>query len=380
MDFRWTDSARDLHDRILRFARERLPTRPGARGRDGFSLADWRHCAEFGLTGLCVSEAFGGLGLGALETAYGFEAFGHGCENAGLVFSVGAHLFACAVPIATHGSETVKGRVLARLARGEWIGANAITEAEAGSDTSLLSTRARRDGDGYVIDGVKSYVTNAPVADVMVVYATTNPSHGHLGLSAFVVEKGMPGLSIGEPFAKMGLTASPIASVYLDGCRVPAANRLGDEGKGAAIFADSMGWERACLFAGYLGSMERQVTRCVDFAKTRRQFGKPIGKQQAIAHRIVDMKLRLEAARLLVYRACWLMDQGEPAVLEVACAKLAVSEAAIRAGLDAIQIHGGAGFIVETGVECALRDAVGSTLFSGTSEIQRNIIAARLGL
>ena len=171
-----------------------------------------------------------------------------------------------------------------------------------------------------------------------------------------------------------------MASIYLDGCRVPATQRVGAEGAGATVFSNSMSWERTCLFAGYVGALDRQLELCIQHARQRSQFGKPIGKQQAIAHRIADMKLRLESARLLLYRACWLLERGHKALLEVACAKLAVSEAAIRGGLDAIQIHGGSGIVSETGVERMLRDALGSTLFSGTSEIQRNIVAARLGL
>jgi alkylation response protein AidB-like acyl-CoA dehydrogenase len=370
-----------MHTRTLQFARAHLNEGVVDRDRSHrFSARDWRRCGEFGLAGLCVEERYRGLGLGALDTAHTFEALGQGCEDGGLMFSLGAHLFACVMPIAKHANESLKQEVLPRLATGEWIGANAITEPEAGSDAFALSTLARLDGDSYVIDGVKSYVTNAPVADAFVVYAMTHPELGHLGVNAFVVERTRRGVNVGEPFAKMGLTTSPIASVYFDGCRVPVSSRLGADGAGAGVFADSMGWERTCLFAGYLGAMDRLLERCIDHAKGRKQFGKSIGKQQAVAHRIVDMKLRIESARWLLYRACWLLDRGEKAGLEVACAKLAVSEAAIRGGLDAIQIHGGAGFMVDVGIERLLRDAIGSSIFSGTSEIQRNVIAARLGL
>jgi alkylation response protein AidB-like acyl-CoA dehydrogenase len=289
-----------------------------------------------------------------------------------------AHLFACVMPIAEHGTESQREHLLPKLCSGQWVGANAISEAEAGSDVFALKTRAVRDGDFYVLDGSKSYVTNGPVADVFLVYAITNPSFGYLGLSAFLVERGTPGLSVGQPFQKMGLGTSPIAPVYLEGCRVPVSARLGAEGKGAAIFKRSMQWERACLFAAYVGLMERVLEQSVGFAKERRQFKKPIGKNQAISHKLVDMKQRLESARLLLYRACWLMDQGRDAVMEVSLAKLAISEAAIQCGLDAIQIHGGMGYVEETGIERVLRDAIPTTLFSGTSEMQRDIIANHL--
>lgn len=227
---------------------------------------------------------------------------------------------------------------------------------------------------------MKSYVTNGPEADVFLVYAATHPAHKFLGLSAFVVRAGTPGLRVGQPFEKMGLATSPISQLYLEACRVPAAARVGAEGRGSAVFQRSMNWERSCLFAAYLGLMDRLIDRCVAFARDRQQFGHPIGKNQAISHRIAEMKLRLESARLLLYRACWTLDRGQDPTLQVALAKLAVSEAAIQTSLDAIQIHGGIGFISEAGIERALRDAVPSTLFSGTSEIQRELIAKRLGL
>ncbi len=377
MDFGWSEQQDDLYGRTLAFARAQL----GARGGGGaFPLEAWRRAGEFGLLGLSVPERYRGLGLDALTTARAVEAFGRGCADGGFVFSACAHLFACAMPIALHGDDALKARVLPRLASGQWVGANAITEAEAGSDVTALKATATRDGAGYVLDGAKSYVTNGPCADVLLVYAKTAPNDGYLGVSAFVVERDAPGLRVGPPFAKMGLESSPISAVYLDGCRVPATSRLGAEGAGAAIFADSMLWERACLFAAYVGAMERQLDDCVAFARERRQFRRPIGKHQAVAHRIADMKLRLEGARLLLYRACWLRDRGHEATLEVSLAKLAVSEAAIQSGLDAIQIHGGLGYMVESGVERALRDAVPATIFSGTSEIQRDLIARGLGL
>lgn len=381
MDFGWPVKEQELHARILAFARERLNRDVAERDREHrFAHDEWRLCGEFGLLGLSVPERYGGLGLSALATARMIEAFGCGCEDAGLVFSAAAHLFACAMPIALHGTEAVRERMLPLLASGAWIGANAMTEAEAGSDAFALKTTAVRDGDSYVLSGEKTYVTNGPIADAIVVYCITNPANGYLGVSAFVVEKGAAGLTVGKPFDKMGLSTSPICSIYLDGCRVPASNMLGSEGAGAAVFGDSMRWERACLFGSYLGSMERQLARTIAHAKERRQFKKAIGKHQAIGHRIANMKLRLEAARLLLYRGCWQLDQGGDPTLEISLAKLAVSEGAIESSLDAIHIHGGAGFMTEMGIERALRDAVPSTLFSGTSEIQRDLIAKRLGL
>jgi len=380
MDYRWSQAQEELYAKTLEFAHVQID--PAARMRDGhqFSRKAWALCGEFGLLGLCVPQSHGGLGLDALTTARVCEAFGRGCHDMGLVFSALAHLFAAVMPIVEHGPDPLKQTMLSRLAAGTLVAANAITEGEAGSDAFSLRTSARRDGDHYIIDGTKSYVTNGPIADVLVVYATTNRAHGYLGISAFVVERGAPGLRLGEPFSKMGLTTSPTCAAYFDECRVPAENRLGLEGQGGTIFSGSMQWERSCLFASYLGMMERQLEQTIEYARSRRQGGRAIGKNQAISHRIADMKLRLESARLLLYRACWLRDQGQPAVAEVSMAKLAISEAARQSSLDAIQIHGGLGFSSEYSIESMLRDSVPSTIFSGTSEIQRDLIARELGL
>ncbi|WP_434348615.1 acyl-CoA dehydrogenase family protein [Myxococcus virescens] len=379
MDFSWTHEQVELYDRALAFARAQLPeaTKPS---KEVLPRDLWQRCGEFGFLGLPVPTAHGGLGLDTLTTARVMEALGRGCVDTGLVFSVGAHLFACVMPILESGDDAQKSRYLPRLCSGEWVGANAISEPEAGSDVFALKTRAVRDGDSYVLDGGKSYVTNGPSADVFLVYAATQPAHGYMGLSAFLVEKDTPGLSVGRAFEKMGLSTSPIAPIYLEGCRVPESARLGAEGQGAAMFKRSMQWERACLFAAYVGVMERVLEQTADFARTRKQFKKALGKNQAISHKLADMKQRLEASRLLLYQACWKMDRGQDAVMEVSLAKLAISEAAIQSGLDAIQIHGGMGYVAETGIERVLRDAIPSAIFSGTSEIQRDIIANQLGL
>jgi alkylation response protein AidB-like acyl-CoA dehydrogenase len=380
MDFGWTAAQQERYERILSATRQ-WPARPaGASGNGHFTQEGWRRCGELGLLGLSLPPHYGGQGFDALTTARMVEAFARGQHDMGLVFAAMAHLFACAMPISEYGTDEVQARFLPRLSSGEWVAANAITEEQAGSDVSALRTRAVRARDGYVLTGTKSWVSNGPVADVFVVYAITDPSLGHLGSSAFVVERDRPGVIIGEPFAKMGLSSCPAGELRLDGCQVPAGNRLGLEGQGGAIFQHSMRWERSCLFASYVGMMDRLLERCVMHAKERRQFGRSIACNQAISHRLADMKLRLEAARLLLYQACWTLDQGERSVLEVSLAKVAVSEAAIQASLDAIQIFGSAGYATAMGIEQALRDSVPSTIFSGTSEIQRELIVKELGL
>jgi alkylation response protein AidB-like acyl-CoA dehydrogenase len=370
-----------LFEEARQFAAQRLnPAIAARQATPYFGQDEWRLCGELGLLGASVPEQYGGRGHDPLTVARIVEGFAKGCSDTGLTFSACAHLFAVAMPIAEHGSDELKARVLPRLAAGEWVGANAITEAEAGSDVFALQTRAVRDGDLYRVTGAKTFVTNGPVADCFLVYASTEPEHGYLGITAFVVQGEAVGLTRGDHFDKVGLTGAPVCEVRLEDCPVPESDRLGEEGAGAAIFHSSMAWERACLFAQYVGVMDRQLDEVIAFVKERRQFGKPLGRHQAVAHRVADMKLRLDAARLLLYRACSLKSQGRECDLEISLAKLAISEAAVRSGLDAIQIFGGLGIKSETNVATALRDAIPSTIFSGTSEIQRDLVARGLGL
>ena len=375
MDLAWAKADQDRYDNILESTRA-WPV-PGA---GFFTREEWKQCAALGLTGLSVPSQYGGEGHGFLATARAAEGFGRGAPDMGLVFAALAHLFACAMPIAEQGTDVIRKQMLPRLCSGEWIGANAITEEEAGSDVTSLGARAELVGDDYVLNGEKSFVSNGPVADLFLVYAVSQPRLGHLGISAFVIQRGTPGLVVGEPFAKLGLDRCPASSLRLDGCVVPARQRLGGEGQGAAIFQSSMRWERTCMFAAYVGRIERLTDRCVEQARQRRQFGRPIGSYQAISHRIARMQMRLEAARLLLWQACWRLEQGSAAPADVAMAKLAISEAAVQSALDAVQIFGGAGIRGDRRVETELRDAVPSTIFSGTSEMQLEQIARDLGL
>jgi alkylation response protein AidB-like acyl-CoA dehydrogenase len=334
-----------------------------------------------GLQGLPAPEEYGGSGLDPLSCAIALEAFGYGCHDGGLVFSLCAHVVTSVVPLWKFGTEEQKRRYLPGLCDGSLVGIQAMTEPDSGSDAFAMRTRAERDGDGYRITGSKTFITNAPVADVMIVFAVTDPKKGYYGgVTAFVVEKATPGLSVGKSFEKMGLRTSPLAEVVFDDVRVPGDAVLGGVGGGTSIFGHSMDWERICLFASHVGAMERLLERAVAQARSRKQFGQPIGKFQAVSHKIADMKTRLEAARLLVFKAAWQLDRARSVSLDASIAKLFVSEALVEAARDTLQIFGGYGFLVEYEVERALRDAVGSTIYSGTSEIQRNLIARWLGL
>lgn len=380
MNFEWSPEQTDLAGRTLRFAGE---LSAGAAQRDArrtFSAEAFQRCGAFGLLGAPVPQARGGLGLDCLTTALMFESLGRGCEDGGLGLSTGAHTFTCVMPILKFGSEELKERTLPGLVSGERVGCGAMTEPQAGSHISALATRAHRDGEVYRLSGTKAFVTNAPVADVFVVYAAVQPERGFLGIAGFVIERGSPGLTVGPALSTMGLHGSPISEVRLENCVVPAADRLGTDGQGAAIFGVAMDWERTCLFAFWIGRLERQLEAVIERARTRVQFGRPIGVNQAISHRIADMKLRLEAARWLLYRACSDVDRGCVNPLNVSLAKLAVSEAAVQSSLDAVRIFGGAGILTDTGVEEYLRDALPGTIYSGTSEIHRDLVARHLGL
>lgn len=380
MNFDLTPLQDKRTEQILSAVRQRLPSQPRAVPGTQASRDDWRAAASIGLTGLCLPAEFGGEGLGALDTALCLAAFGRACTDTGLVFGVAAHLLACAVPVRDYAQEAARARFLPGMVSGDLIAANAITEDGAGSDTSGMTAAAVRDGDCYVLDGEKSFASNAPVADLFVTYARTDRSAGFLGTTGFVVPRELPGVEVSPPLEKMGLNGCLAGRVRFSGCRVPVTYRLGGEGQGGLIFQRSMGWERGCLFAIYLGLMERQLEMSVDHARRRRQFGRKIGDFQAISHRIAVMAQRLDSARLLLYRACWLMDEGRAHGTEISMSKVAVSEAAVANSLDAVQIFGGAGYLTATGIEQQLRDSVPSTIFSGTTEIHRELIARGVGL
>jgi alkylation response protein AidB-like acyl-CoA dehydrogenase len=381
MDLELTTEQLGLQNAAIEFAKSELNDDVIQRDRDEvFSFDGWKKCARFGALGLPVPTEYGGMGLGISDVIAVMEGLGYGARDQGLLFSINAHLWTNSLPILAYGTEVQRRKYLPGLCSGELIGANGATEPDAGSDIFAMHARAERRGDCYVLNGSKTFVSNAPIANLFVVYATVDPRVGPMGITAFIVERGTSGLIVTRPLEKMGLRTSPMAEVVFEDCSVPADNRLGREGRGVAVFESSMEWERGCILANYLGLMRRQLESCVEYVRNRKQFGKPIGKFQSVANRIVDMKVRLDTCKPMVYRIGWLKDQNKPAILESAIAKLYVSESLVNSCLDAIQIYGGYGYMVEQGIERDLRDALGSRLYSGTSEIQRNLIAKCLGI
>lgn len=382
MDFSWSDEQLAFKDRVVQFAQQELNSSLVERDREGtFSRENWQKCADFGILGLSVPADYGGSrGVDILTAMLAMEGMGYGCRDNGLTFALNAQVWTVQLPILKYGSEGQRQRFLPALCSGQKIGAHAITEPEAGSDVYSLQTRAEARDGGYVLNGSKRLVTFAPIADLALVFATINPELGKWGVTAFVVEKGTPGFSAGPVRDKMGLRTVPIGELFFEDCFVPEDNRIGPEGAGVSISSLSLEMERTCILASQLGAMERQLEQSIEYARERKQFGQPIGKFQSVANRIVEMKLRLETARLLLYKVAWLKQIGKPAMLEAALLKLHLSECFVQSGLDAIRIHGGIGYLTEYEVERDLRDAVGGTLYAGTSDIQRNIISRLLGL
>jgi alkylation response protein AidB-like acyl-CoA dehydrogenase len=370
----------EFYDSVCRFARS-LPDDVRARdSSEEFSRDIWNRCAAFGIQGMPVPEDLGGGGQDVVSTMLGLEALGYGFRDNGLIFSINAHMWTSEIPIWTFGTLEQKERWVAGLCDGTYIGCHTITEPEAGSDAFAMKSTARKVDGGYVLNGRKTFITNAPVADLFIVFAREGAGIGPFGISAFLVENGTPGLSLGKPLEKMGLRTSPMAEVFLDDLFVPDSAMLGGPGQGGEIFSTSMRWERACIMASQVGAMRRTMEACARYARQRKQFGKPIAKFESISDKIANMKISVDAARALVLRVGWLMDHGQQGMSEAAVAKAFVSEASVRVHLDAIQIHGGYGYMTEFEVERDLRDALGGTIYSGTTEIQRRIIARSLGL
>jgi alkylation response protein AidB-like acyl-CoA dehydrogenase len=323
---------------------------------------------------------FGGQGRDLVSAVAVMEGVGYGCPDTGLVFALNASLWTVSMPILLFGTEMQKKRFLPGLCSGALIGANAASEPEAGSDVFSMQTRAERRPDGWVLNGRKTWITAGPIADLILCFATTDASKGALGITAFVLPKETVGYSVARTIPKLGMRTAPMGELIFEDCSLPAESLLGREGRGAQIFNEALEWERGLILAATLGTMRRQLEKCLDHARTRKQFGKPIGKFQSVANRIVDMKLRLETCRPLVYNFAGLKAQGKDAPLEAAMAKLHVSECFVQNSLDAVRIFGAAGYVTETGLERDLRDSVGSLIFSGTNDIQKIIIAQQLRL
>src|ERR1700756_106837 len=383
IDFTYTEEQKKLYNTIIAFAKKELNF--GVIERDKtqqFSIESWKKCGGLQLQGLCVPKQNGGMGLDAISSAIALEALGYGCTDGGLSFAIGAHLLACAVPIVLYGSEEQKNKYLPKISCGEIIAANAITESESGSNVFDLKTTALKNTDGYVVNGIKTYVSNAPMADIIILYALTNAEKGFYGgISAFIIDKNTKGLSCSAPFDKMGLRTCLMGPVELNNVLINNAAMLGKEGSGSVMFLESMNWERTLLSAIHVGTMQRIIEQCIEYVNHRKINNQAIGKNQAIAHKIVDMQVKLEASRLMVYKAANELDKKSKQIsIHASSAKLFVSEALNEVCNSAQSVFGASGYLTNTEMERFVRDAIASKTYSGTNDIQKNIIANSLGL
>ena len=376
----WTEEQQELQDAISRWHADLSADHIELDRKGGFAWDKWEMVRQSGLLGLPFDEAWGGMGKDLMTLMGVLEALGYGCRNAGLNFSISTHIVSLGIPIQVYGSQSLKERYLPGICDGSAIGAHAITEPGSGSDAMNMRTTAVADGEAYVLNGNKTFVSNGPVASHFVVYAKTNPRMGSLGVTAFVVDRDTPGLTMGQPFDTMGLRNSPLCPLFFDDCRVPATNIVGKPSLGFSILDYVMKWEVLCSFIITVGEMRHRLEQCIEYARTRQQFNKPIGEFQSIAHKIADMKVGLETTRCWLYRTAEKFLANKNVTTDIAIAKLIASEKNVESAMNAIQIFGGNGYMTEYGLEKELRNAAAGTIYSGTSEIHRNRIAKMVGL
>lgn len=381
MDLSLTDEQVVLREVVIKFARNELDyDLTEFEHGEVFPFEAWRKCSEMQFMGLPFDEKYGGGGGDFLTTTLVLNALGYACKDAGLVHAIATQIL-CGIQIHLFGSEKQKQRYLPTLCSGEQIFAQAITESDSGSDALSMRTRAIKGEHGYLLNGSKIFITNGPIADVVITFAVTDPDKRTLGrISSFIVEKEFVGFQQCKPIRKMGLATLQNGELVFENCQVPSENILGKEGQGGLIFNESMEWERSFLPAAHLGTMERILETTTNYARERKSFGQPIGKFQAVANKISDMKMRLELGKLICWKAATLKDQNKRATIESSIGKLFISESLKQSCLDAVQIHGGYGYTKEYEIERDLRDSIASTIYSGTSEMQYNIISRCLGL
>jgi alkylation response protein AidB-like acyl-CoA dehydrogenase len=380
MDFGFSEEQQLLKQSVIEFAKKEIL--PGAAERDEEARFDrdlWDKAAAQGYMGLPYPEEYGGGGASVIDTSVVGEALGYGGCDAGFCLSWGAHVVIGGVPIWQLGTEEQKRKYLPRIASGEWISGLGLTEPEAGSDAAGLLTRADKKDGYYVLNGTKTFITNGPTGQVFVILAKTEPEKGAAGISGFIVEKDFPGFSVGKEIHKMGNRSSPTSELIFENCEVPAENLLGQENQGfMGVALATLEWERSVMLAAAIGGMEIQLEECISYAKQRKQFGRPIAQFQAVQFKLADMKMWLETSRWILYKVAWNKDQGIMDPMMASLSKLYITEVAVKAAQQAVQIHGGYGYTKDYAVERSIRDAELGVLGGGTSEIQRWIIARLL--
>src|SRR5215469_15058046 len=377
MDLEPNEAQRSARDTARRFASERLSTVGVEVDRThAYPAAAIAELGRLGMMGIFIPEQYGGAGLDHIAYSLVIEELAVECASTAVIVS--AHSSLASWPILWLGSEDQRARYMPKMASGEWIGCFALTEPQAGSDAAGQRTRAVREGDSYIINGAKNFITNGPEAGVAIIFANTDPAQGHRGISAFIAETSDPGYQVVRVEEKMGIRGSHSAQLAFSDLRVPASNLIGREGDGFKVAMKTLDGGRIGIASQAIGIARASLESSLRYARERKSFGKPIADYQAIQWKLADMAVEIDAARLLAHRAATLKDAGLPCTTQSAMAKLFAAEAAMKATTEAIQVHGGYGYTKEFKVERYFRDAKITEIYEGTSEIQRLVIASHV--
>jgi acyl-CoA dehydrogenase len=377
VNFKWDEEHEMMRKMVREFAEEQIqPTASLRDEEERFDRELFDQMGELGLTGIPWSEDIGGAGTDFLSYVIAVEELSRVCASMGVTLS--AHISLASWPLYAYGSAEQKERFLRPLAEGKKLGAYGLTEPASGSDAANMKTTAKRDGDHYVLNGNKIFITNGGEAEVYIVFAATDPSQKHKGISAFIVEKGTTGFSFGKKEKKMGIRSSPTVEIIMEDCRIPVDQRLGEEGEGFTIAMKTLDGGRNGIAAQAVGIAQGALDASLAYARERRQFGKALFDQQAIQFKLADMATQIEAARLLTYQAAWLESNGQAYGKASAMAKLFAGDTAMQVTTEAVQIFGGYGYTRDYPVERMMRDAKITQIYEGTNEIQRIVIAKYL--
>ncbi|MCU0848284.1 MAG: acyl-CoA dehydrogenase family protein [Spirochaetes bacterium] len=381
MEFGYTEEQEMFRENIYKFAKSQLVGFcEQADLNSEFSMELWKKLGDMGLLGLPFPEELGGSGADVVTCCVASEALGHAGVDQGHLLAMGAHTYLCTDTIYKNGSKAQREKYVPKMASGEWIGCMGLTEPGSGSDAGSMSTTAVKNGDKWILNGSKTFITNAPVCNVCVVFATIDKKLGNSGITAFIVEKDFPGFSTGKPFHKMGVRASTTSEVFLSNCEVPEENLLGEVGKAFAYTHETLSWDRSALLAPFVGGLRFMLEEAAKYATERQQFEKPIKEFQAIQHKLADIKVTMEAAKMLVYQVAHDKDTGKALNhRHLSVAKAFVGDWGLQAASEAIQVFGGYGYIHDYPIERMLRDAKLAQIGGGTSEIQRYILSRLLG-
>lgn len=370
MNFDLTEDQKNLQQEVVDLAKNNF-NEVGT--LESFSKKSFKAAGEFGLFGINVDEKYGGSGESYLTSALVFEALGYACENNGLIFAINNHIWVGLNIINNYGSDDLKQKYLREMVDGNLIGSIAITESEAGSDATSMSTFAEKEGTSFILNGSKEFISNGPIADLFIVFAKTEPKTMK-GITAFLVERNTPGLQVGRDLEKMGLKGCPTSEITFKDCKIPETNVIGRINFGTLILTEAMEWERCFEFAPHVGTMKRLMERSLKYSRQRQQFGQPIGENELISDKISRMKMSIEFSKLMLYKIATMKDQKKNTFIESSMFKLFVSEHYIQICRDALQIFGAYGYTTEYGLERELRDATASSIYSGTNEMQSNTI------